>query len=53
MSISICFKWTDWMLVSDIFYGQSATEFKWYPQLYWNREHIGIHWLGCCCCLER
>ncbi len=49
---------SDWHFVMDLFANQSAVDFKWYPQFYFKKQvdifkHIGVHWLGCCICLEK
>ncbi len=58
MYVSISFVFCEWHGVIDLFADQTRTEFKWYPQFYFDKQvdifrHIGVHWLGCCICLEK
>lgn len=54
MLITIMLHNVAWIFTMDVFQGQGGTEFSWKPKLFFvKHEHFGIHWLGCCCCLER
>lgn len=58
MKLEITLRGCDGILVLDLFHGDSGTIFTPLPKLFFGGEyelyrHYGIHWLGCCLCVEK